>query len=146
MQINEFIETTSKIEDYYGKEYTNEQRQIMFDELEELDIDRYRKLVSVVLRKCKFLPKIVDFIEANKETPYSQQEGELEKVECKKCNSTGYIVYTKLISDGDKKIPHQYVAVCNCGNAKQYKGWEVTDNRYKSEFYTPMIGELGLEN
>ena len=58
----------------------------------------------------------------------------------------GSIVYTKLVADGDKKIPYQYAAVCNCGNAKQYKGWEVTDNRYKSEFYTPMIGELGLEN
>lgn len=146
MTNGEFVEITSKLENYYGKEYSKEQRKIMFSELSNLDIDRYRKLVSVVLRKCKFLPKIVDFIEANKETPYSQQETELEKVECKKCNSTGYIVYTKLLSDGDKKIPHQYAAVCNCGNAKQYKGWEVTDNRYKSEFYTPMIGELGLEN
>ena len=146
MTNGEFVEITSKLENYYGKEYSKEQRKIMFSELSNLDIDRYRKLVSVVLRKCKFLPKIVDFIEADKETPYSQQETELEKVECKKCNSTGYIVYTKLVADGDKKIPHQYAAVCNCGNAKQYKGWEVTDNRYKSEFYTPMIGELGLEN
>ena len=104
MQIGEFIEATGRLEKYYGKEYTNEQRRIMYDELKEFSLERYRQLVSAVLRESKYLPRIVDFIEANKEEPYTQKQEEFEKVECKKCNSTGYITYTKTITDGSKKL------------------------------------------
>lgn len=147
MQISEFIEATSRIEQYYDKEYSNEQRQIMFDELKNLDIERYKKLVSVVLHNCKFLPKLSDFFAAEKETPYGQGLNEnIEKIDCNKCNGTGYIVYIKLENDGERKIPYSFGALCTCGNAKQYKGWEVKDKRYMSDFYTPTIEELGLMN
>lgn len=145
MQIGEFIEATGRLEKYYGKEYTNEQRRIMYDELKEFSLERYRQLVSAVLRKSKYLPRVVDFIEANKEEPYTQKQEEFEKVECKKCNSTGYITYTKTITDGSKKLEIIYAALCNCGNAKQYKGWEMEDKKHSSNFYVPTIQELGLE-
>ena len=45
MQINEFIEATSKLETYYGKEYSTEQRSIMYDELKDFDLNRYRQLI-----------------------------------------------------------------------------------------------------
>lgn len=144
MQIGEFIESTGRLEKYYGKEYTNEQRQIMFDELKSFSIERYRQLVTSVLKKCKYLPKISDFIEANKEEPYSQRQ-EAEKVECKKCNSTGYRTYTKIIRDGTRELKNTYAALCDCGNAKQYKGWEIEDKQHFSNFYVPTIKELGLE-
>lgn len=145
MQIGEFIESTGRLEKYYGKEYTNEQRQIMFDELKDFSIERYRQLVSSVLKKCKYLPKISDFIEANKEEPYSQKQEEFEKIKCKKCNSTGYIIYAKIIRDGTKEFKNTYAALCSCGNSKQYKGWEIEDKKHLSNFYVPTIKELGLE-
>lgn len=144
MTQSEFVEATSRVEQYYDKEYTNEQRRIMFKELENIGIDRYRQLVSMVIRKSKFLPKIADFIEANIETPFSTQKDDLQKVECKKCNSAGYLVYTKVIKDGDREFKNQYACVCTCGNARKYEGWKVTDKRYRSNFFTPLVQELGI--
>lgn len=144
MTQSEFIEATSRIEQYYGKEYTNEQRQIMFKELGDIGIDRFRKLISAIIRKSKFLPKIADFIEVNIETPFVTQKDDLQKIECKKCNSTGYLIYTKIIKDGDKELKNQYACVCKCSNARKYEGWKVSDKRYRSNFFTPLAQELGI--
>lgn len=144
MQIDEFINATSRLEKYYDKEYTTEQRKIMFDELQNLSIERYKQLISTLIRKSKFLPKVADFAEVNMETPYIKQD-ETQKTECKKCNSTGYLIYTKVIKDGNRNLNYQYACLCNCGNAKKYEGWNISDKRYKSEFYTPFAQEIGLK-
>lgn len=144
MQSGEFVEATTRLEQYYGKEYTNEQRQIMFDELQNLPIERYKQLISTLIKKSKFLPKIADFTEVDIETPYTIQD-KIQKTECKKCNSTGYLIYTKVIKDGNRELKNQYACLCNCGNAKKYEGWNVSDKRYKSEFYTPFAQEIGLK-
>lgn len=144
MEISEFIEASSRVEQYYGKEFSKEQRMIIFEELKSLDIARYRKLISEVLRKSKFLPKIADFIEANTELPYSVQLEDKQKVDCKKCNSTGYIIYTKIIKDGSREIRNQYGCICSCGNSRKYEGWNVSDKRYKTDYYTPLASELRL--
>lgn len=143
MQTSEFIEATSRLEIYYGKEYSVEQRTIMYDELKDMEISRYRKIISAVIRKSKFLPKIADIIEANIEEPYSSQNQE-NKVECSKCKSTGYVLYTKIIKNGDKENKYTYGAICNCGNAKKYEGWTIADTQHRTDFYTPYASELGL--
>lgn len=140
MDIAEFVEATSKIELYYGKEYTNEQRQIMFDELKDFEVDRYKFLISRVIRKSKYLPKVADIYQADSENPVVNTRIQEEKVECKKCNSTGYIVYKKEI-EGRK---YNYAAICECGNAKEYKGWEIKDKEHRSNYYTPIAKQLGL--
>lgn len=146
MQSGEFIEATEKLEQYYDKEYTKDQMQIMYDELKDIEIERYRKLISIVIRKSKFLPKVADIIDANNEEPYTNNKNEQEKIECKKCNGTGYIVYNKVIKDGTREYISSYGALCDCGNARQYKGWEITDTRYRTNFYTPYAKELNLVN
>lgn len=144
MTQNEFIETTNRIEIYFDKEYTNGQRQEMFKQLKDISIDRYRQLVSVVIRKNKFLPKIIDFIEANIQLPFSNEKNEIQKTRCKKCNSTGYLIYTKVIKDGDRDLKNQYACVCTCGNARKYEGWKISDKRFKSNFFIPLAQELGI--
>lgn len=146
MTNGEFIEATTRIENYYGKEYTNEQRKIMFSELGYLDISRYRKLVSAVLRKCKYLPRIADFIEADKEEPYinDKEEEQKEKKDCPICGGSGYIIYKRKIKDGERELIYEYSAMCNCGNGKQYKGWEIQDTKHRSNYYIPYKEELVL--
>lgn len=144
MQIDEFINATSRLEKYYDKEYTTEQRKIMFDELQNLSIERYKQLISTLIRKSKFLPKVADFAEVNMETPYMKQD-ETQKTECKKCNSTGYLIYTKIIKDGNRNLNYQYACLCNCGNAEKYEGWNTSDKRYRSNYYTPYAEEIGLK-
>lgn len=142
MDISEFIAATSRIETYYGKEYNKEQRTIMFDELSKLDIERYRSILSIVLKKCKYLPKLADIIEIDNEIPHERKEEIQEKKDCKKCKNTGYIIYTKKIKNGDKVFLNQYAAICSCGNAKAYKGWET---QVKSNYYIPIAQEIGME-
>ena len=144
MQINEFIEATSRLEKYYAKEYTKDQLEIMYDELKHLDISRYKKLIAVVMHSEKYLPKLPAFFDADKNTPYEEKK-QKEKVYCKKCNSTGYVTYTKVIKDGTSEFKNTYVALCDCGNARQYKGWEIQDKLHSSNFHIPSIRELGLE-
>lgn len=144
MNRSEFVEATSRLEQYYDKEYNTQQMQIMYEELNCLTIDRYKQLISALIRKSKFLPKVADIIEANTEEPYISKKSDEEVIDCEKCRGTGYILYTKLIDNGVGKIENIYGAICSCGNAKQYKGWEIRDARYRTKFYTPLAQELGI--
>lgn len=120
MTSGEFVEATSRLEKYYDKEYTKDQIQIMFKELKEMGIDRYRQLISAIIRKNKFLPKIADFIEMDKEIP-RMMERTTEKVDCKKCDGKGFILYKKLIENGpNKKIEYQFGARCDCANGNNF--------------------------
>lgn len=73
-----------------------------------------------------------------------QNIDESSKVECKKCNGLGYLIYSKIIKDGNRQFKNDYACICTCENTKQYKGWEVSDSRGKTNFYTPLAQELGL--
>lgn len=144
MNRSEFIEATSRLEQYYDKEYNTQQMQIMYEELNGLTVERYRQLISALIRKSKFLPKVADIIEANAEEPYTNSNADRKVIDCKRCKGTGYVLYTKLIDNGVEKFKNTYGAVCKCGNAKQYKGWEISDVRYRTNFYTPLAQELGI--
>ena len=102
------------------------------EKLKTININRYRQLISAVMRKCKFLPKIADFTEVNIEEPYTNKQEETQKIECSKCKGTGYILYTKTVEDGYFKREYTYAALCTCGNATQYRGWEITDKRNRT--------------
>lgn len=143
MTQGEFIEATARLENYYDKEYTNEQRRIMFEELSALPIERYKKLITVVIRKSKYLPKIADIFEANIEEPYTNNS-QKELIECKQCKSTGYILYTKIIKNGNEELKYTYGAVCKCGNAKRYDGTQIMDKEHRSKFYIPLAQEIGI--
>ena len=143
MQISEFIEASTRLEKYYDKEYSTEQRQIMYEELRGMSVDRYKQLISALIRKNKFLPKIADFIETNREEA-CMATNETEKIDCKKCNSTGYLIYRKKVKDGSKELEYEYAYLCECKNAKQYKGWETEDKRYRSNYYIPTKQEIGF--
>lgn len=117
MERAEFIEITAEMEKFYEKEYNNEQRKYIFETFKNLPKERYRQIVNIVFRTCKFMPKLADLIEIEQNIPKEKKE-EKEKTECKLCNGTGFITYKKLIPNGDEKLEYQYVARCSCANAE----------------------------
>lgn len=123
MTIEEFIETTKQIENYYGKEYTEEQKKIIFDNLKILPIARYRMIVAQIFRICQYMPNLAKIIEINNLTKYEPKKE--ERTDCKKCNGNGYIVYKKEIEDGEKKWLCDYVARCNCAKGNVYKAFPI---------------------
>lgn len=118
MEISEFIEANNRLEDYYEKEYTAKQTQIMFEELKTLSVERYIKLISQCIKTCKFLPKVADILKANGELIETSNDSKIEKVACNKCDTTGYVVYTQFIVNGNERIPYTFAARCICDNAK----------------------------
>lgn len=144
MTIEEFSTATKEIENFYQKEILDDQKKIWFSELKGMDIKRFKYVISQVYRTCKFLPKLADIVDINTSLGYSQVRKEETVKNCSKCKNTGYITYWKKIKNGDKEIPCEYMAVCNCKKQKQYKGWEVSEERNRTNFYTPLAVELGL--
>ena len=144
MTIDEFTKVTTEIENFYQKEISDEQKKIWFNELKGMNVDRFRYVVSQVYRTCKFLPKLADIIDINTSLGYSQVRKEEKITNGKKCKNTGYITYWKKIKNGDKEIPCQFMALCSCGKQRQYKGWEISEERYRTNYYTPFASELGL--
>ena len=144
MTIDEFITTTTEIENFYQKEISEEQKKIWFQELRKMDIKRFKYVISQAYRTCKFIPKLADIIEINTSLGYSQVKREESTQKCNKCKGTGYITYWKKIKNGGKEILYEYMAICSCGRQKQYKGWECPEERDRTNYYTPLAEELGL--
>ena len=63
MTSGEFIEATSRLEKYFERNYTTEQLQIMYEELKNLSIDRYKQIIARCIRNYKLLPRIAHILE-----------------------------------------------------------------------------------
>lgn len=147
MEIPEFIEETSKIENFFEKELTKFQRDEWYKELKNIPVNRYRQIIKQVFRKCKFMPKLADVVSIQEELPYEKSSiNEIEKVFCKKCKGLGFIIYTKIIDNGDKKLEYNYLARCNCTNGLRfaYDGSQISDTEHRSKFYVAIAQQLGL--
>lgn len=145
MKIEEFDEEINKIERFYQKQgaITDEQRQIWYRELRNLDIARFKYIIAQIYRTSKFLPKLADIIETNNNLGYSQIKQEQNTNNCKICNGTGYVTYKRTTKNGANDMLYNFGAICSCRTKQKYDGWKVTDERYKSNYYIPFIEKIG---
>lgn len=132
----EFVQATTRLENYFDKEYKSEQRKEMYNMLKEWTIEKYTRAVNFCIRNCKYLPKIADLTNADINTIRTQSGKTIDFVKCDKCNNEGFIKYFKQIRNGDKMIEYEYIALCTCENARKQK--EI--NGYD----LPTLEELGL--
>lgn len=147
MTEKEFIEETSNIEKFYGKELNQFENSRWFQELKNIDTTRYRQIIRQVFRKCKFMPKLADIISIQDELPYGQAKTNLfEKVECSKCKGFGILFYTKIVDNGDRKLRYEYVARCDCQNGLNYSydGTKIADKEHRTKFYVPTAQQIGI--
>ena len=136
MVINEFVEATSRLERYFNKEYTDDQRKIMFDTLKDLSLPQYTRGINYCISNCKYLPKIADIKEGVSHLEsVKENKPKIDFIKCDKC-SDGFVRYFREISNGDKKLKYEYVALCSCANGMKQK----TINGYN----IPFINEIGL--
>ena len=132
----EFIQATTRLENYYDKEYTTEQLKIMFDFLRGWTVEKYMKAINFCLKNNKFLPKIADLTNAEIDNNQVQNKEKIDFVKCDKCNGEGFIKYWKTIQNGGKPIQYEYIALCTCDNADKQR----SINGYK----LPTLAEAGL--
>lgn len=147
MTTAEFVEETSRLEKYYEKELDEFQRKIWNEELGNIPVQRYRQIIKEAYRTCKFMPKLSDLIEINKQMGYHTENKQItESVECEKCGGKGFVIYIKEVDNGGSKIPYEYIARCNCKNGDNfiYNGSNIDDSEHRSNYYVPTINELGF--
>ena len=116
MNKQEFIEITSKIEKFYNKEYNQEQSKQIYEKFKNETIEKYSQIQQEVIKTCKFMPTLADFIEAKNRLSTQRKGVEKERFKCKTCGGTGMVPYKKY--DNELKQEYQYVARCVCPNAE----------------------------
>lgn len=118
MKIDEFMEETKKLERFYSKELTEEQKKIWFENLKKLTLLRYQYIIGVIYRKNKYFPSLADIIQLNDELGMKQKETKYKQEKCDICSGRGVIRYIKKINE----IDYEYVCRCNCGNSLKFMG------------------------
>ena len=136
MTNEEFVQTTSRLEGYFDKEYKTEQLKEMFTVVKGWTIEKYTKAVNYCIRNNKYLPKIADLIGADTATIQTQSTKTIEYTKCKKCNGEGFIKYFKQKRDGNRILKYEYIALCTCENGRKQK--EI------NKFNLPTLAEIGL--
>lgn len=144
MKIDEFMDSVKQLENFYGKEMTDEQKRIWFENVKIMNIERFRYIIANLYKTSKFMPKLADVFELNMTIGSIEKKVEANQEHCEKCNNTGYVIYKQILKNRNKDIVYDYGAICSCNRKKQYKGWEISDERYRSKYYTPLATELGL--
>lgn len=132
----EFIQSTSRLEKYYDKEYSTDQLKIMFEMLKEWNAEKYRRAIDYCIRNSKYLPKVADLMSADSDSSFVINKTEIDFVKCNKCRD-GFVKYFKNIKVNGKTVPYEYLALCTCENGQKQR----SINKYNF----PSIAELGLE-
>lgn len=141
MDRKEFKCYVDQIENFYGQTLNGVERDIWYENLKFMSLERFNYILSEIYKTKKFMPKLADILQVHKQIPYTAQKEEREiKNDCKKCNGTGYVFYIKEINNRK----YQYAAVCDCGRREKYNGTKCTDAKNKSNYYIPTITEIGL--
>ena len=131
MTTTEFLEITGEIEGFFGKELNDQQKHVWFEELKEMKKERYRQISRECYKTLKFLPKLADIVEINRNLARKATEQVDDTIyPCDICNGTGIVMYYRKEPDlGDRA--YQYGARCDCKNGLRYRN-------------IPSISELGL--
>ena len=116
MKLDEFTIETSKMERFYGKELSEEQQKIWFENLKKISVERYRYIIGALYRKNKYFPSLADIIQLNDELGMKQKETKYKEEKCDICSSRGVIRYIKKING----IDYDYYCKCHCLNANKY--------------------------
>lgn len=137
----EFVDYITELENYYNQKLNDTEKEIWYNSLKFMTVERFNYILSQLYEVNKFMPKLSEVLDMHKQIPYTAKKEEREiKSGCKKCNGTGYVFYTKEINN--KK--YKYSAVCDCGRCERYDGKKCADPKNKSKYYIPTIAETGL--
>lgn len=136
MEIKEFSEEIKKVQNFYGKPYSDIQITEMFKYFSNTTIARFRYIISKAYQTYTYLPSLAQLVEVQKNTPfYTPKKAQQETEVCKICGGKGFKTYTRI--DPKSGYSYEYVAHCECVNSYNYRfdGKKVKDDKCKSDYY-----------
>ena len=88
MNNKEFMQYTQEIENFYGQKLSDVERNVWYENLKFLTIERFNYIIAEIYKTNKFMPKLSEILDMHKSIPY-RATVEVEEVKgyCKKCNS-----------------------------------------------------------
>lgn len=142
MTEKEFLQYVEEVQNFYGQNLSRIELNVWYENLKFMTVQRFNYIIAEIYKTSKFMPKLADVLQMHKSIPYAvvQEETKISG-DCDKCNSTGYVLYNKVIEGN----AYTYVAVCDCGRQKRYDGRECQDAKNKSEYYIPTAKEIDLQ-
>lgn len=137
MTKQEMIEELQKVCRFYKSEMDNEEYTIWYNSIKDMNIKRFRYIISKAYERCKYMPKLADIISIYKEIGYKDFDGEVTtaRVACDICDGKGFVIFNKIIDN----YPYEYAARCNCANSEKYKAFPTIEESGMTKEY--FIGE-----
>lgn len=138
MTLAEFYKQIAGIEQFYGKEYNQEQKKVFYEELKGYPLEKFIKAIEQIRKTSRYAPMLNELLEAIKQVKLNQRDE--EKVPCEFCKGTGYVRYTKI----ENGYPYEYFCLCTCKNAegKEYNGRTISDKEHRSDYYIKTAQEV----
>lgn len=140
MVIDEFKNTITQIQRYYGKEYNEIQINEIYKYFGKMSIARFNFITSKLYQKSKYLPVLADFVEVHKENPYYDFKKEEKKNECDICGGKGFVLYKRYIEELDRE--YEFAAHCTCTDEFKFDGSKCKSERNKSKYFTRSVEEI----
>lgn len=116
MKFDEFMESTQKLCELYGKNLNQTQVEFWFESVKSYDLIHYQMAINKYAKQNKYMPTISDLLTeikmAKQINPIGQeQQAENKpKVPCDKCHGSGLVKYYR--------HGYEYLCTCNCQNGK----------------------------
>jgi len=131
MTVDDFRQVTLDLEAFYNKTLNPTQKQLWFDELKNYTVEKYKKALHKICTTSQYMPALSIVLEEIRKV--HEDVVLREKVDCRACKGTGYILYHKLVNG----IDYEYVCQCNCQNGigLDYDGTKVADKEHRSPYY-----------
>lgn len=112
------------------------------DCLKDYDYNIVMRAVKELMMSNMFVPKLAEIVNLAKEYKKAMVDNvpKLKSGKCNKCKGKGLITYIKEV----EKRKYLYVARCTCdeGLKYAYDGRKIKDERYRSNYYVPVIDEV----
>lgn len=145
MTSGEFNKAIQQLENFYGKEYNDIQKQEIFKTFAQYTAARFVYLISLVYKQYKYLPMLSELVELHSTIPYAEIQKKLgKKIKCEKCKRRGFYIYTKNYNG----IDYDFIVKCDCCDDYNYDGRKMKDPRNKTPYYIPSQAEacrLGMK-
>lgn len=129
MTREEFVNTTSRLEEMYNKKLNDTQLSFWFDELKRYEIDKYKRAIGEYIKQNRTMPTIADILDKLKNLKplgVDAPEEEIKMKPCGTCKGSGLVRYIK---DG-----YEYFCRCFCNNSKAWNNFTLF-REYKDVFY-----------
>lgn len=138
MTSGDFNKAIQKLENFYGKEYNDVQKQEIFRNFSQYTPQRFNYLLSIVYKSCKYLPMLSELVEIHDTIPYNEIKKKLgTQTKCEKCKRRGFYIYYKKVNG----IEYDFIVKCDCSDEYSFDGRKIKDVRNKSRYFVPTQAE-----